>query len=118
MSLADTLLADLDGLSDGEEAPQASSSSSMLPPPLPVKRSLADDLDDDLDGDLKMEDGSSAVGFVPEGGVRPAEELDEEEVNATDLAGIEDVSKVARLMSGNKLKEILEVSRARGPGQR
>ncbi|CAK9783880.1 putative Pre-mRNA splicing factor [Cutaneotrichosporon oleaginosum] len=106
MSLADTLLADFDGLSDDEPAPQASSSSSARP----QKRSLADDLGDDLDadGDLKMEDGSSAVGFVPEGGVRPAEELDADEVEATDLAAIADVSKVAKLMSGTKLKEVLE----------
>lgn len=108
MSLADNLLADLDGLSD-DEVPAPAASSSMLPPPLPgTKRSLADDLEDD-DGDMKMEDGSSAVGFVPEGGVRPAEELDAEEVEATDLAGVEDVAKVAKLMTGSKLKEILEV---------
>lgn len=120
MSLADSLLADLDGLSDGEpEVEEASSSKSngaglMLPPSLPVKRALADDLEeDDGSGDLKMEDGSSAVGFVPEGGVRPADELDQDEVNATDLAAVEDVSKIAKLMSGKKLKEVLEVSLSR-----
>lgn len=123
MSLADSLLADLDGLSDGEpEEVQASSSNGgmMPPPPLPskgTKRSLLDDLedDDDLDGgdgDLKMEDGTSAAGYVPEGGVRPADELDQDEVNRTDLAGIEDVAKVAKLMTGKKLKEVLEVSHA------
>jgi U4/U6 small nuclear ribonucleoprotein PRP31 len=109
MSLADTLLADFDGLSDDEAPePQASTSASTVP----AKRSLADDLGDDLDGDgdLKMEDGSSALGFVPEGGVRPAEELDADEVEATDLAAVADVSKVAKLMTGSKLKEVLEVS--------
>lgn len=110
MSLADFLLADLDGLSDGEaDAPQASTSSgsSMMPPP-PPKRSLADDLDDDDDGDMKMEDGTSAVGFVPEGGVRPADELDQDEVNQTDLADVDDIRKVAKLMSGTKLRDVVE----------
>lgn len=109
MSLADSLLADLDGLSDGEaEAPQASASngSGMMPPP-PPKRSLADDLEDD-EGDMKMEDGTDAVGFVPEGGVRPAEELDQDEVNQTDLAAVDDIRKVAKLMSGTKLREVVE----------
>lgn len=128
MSLADSLLADLDGLSDDEpevQAPAASSSKGpglMLPPPPPIrgapsggsslKRSLADDLEDedeDGDGDLKMEDGTSAVGFVPEGGVRPTDELDADEVERTDLTGVADVSKVAKLMHGKKLKEVLEV---------
>ncbi|WOO81316.1 U4/U6 small nuclear ribonucleoprotein Prp31 [Vanrija pseudolonga] len=127
MSLADSLLADLDGLSDDEpevQAPAASSSKGpglMLPPPPPIrgapsggsslKRSLADDLEDEdeeADGDLKMEDGTSAVGFVPEGGVRPTDELDADEVERTDLTGVADVSKVAKLMHGKKLKEVLE----------
>ncbi|WWD16212.1 hypothetical protein CI109_100638 [Kwoniella shandongensis] len=123
MSLADALLADLDGLSDEEAGspeptPQASSSKgSMLPPPLPVaggsgaKRPAAamevDDEDGDEEDGMTLEDGTSAVGFVPEGGVRPADELDAEEVEKTDMAGLEDVSKVARLMTGTKLKEVL-----------
>ncbi|KAK8869526.1 hypothetical protein IAR55_000092 [Kwoniella newhampshirensis] len=123
MSLADALLADLDGLSDEEAGspeptPQASSSKgAMLPPPLPsaggssAKRpAIAMDVDDDDDGDddgMTLEDGTSAVGFVPEGGVRPADELDAEEVEKTDMAGLEDVGKVAKLMTGKKLKEVL-----------
>lgn len=112
MSLADRLLADLDGLSDGEEeVPQASSSSSMPPPALNGngKRSLLADLEEDVeeDGDLKMEDGTDAIGFVPEGGIRPADELDQDEVNATDMTDYGDVSKVAKLMTGRKLKEVL-----------
>ncbi|EIW66328.1 hypothetical protein TREMEDRAFT_35229 [Tremella mesenterica DSM 1558] len=62
----------------------------------------------DGDGDdMRMENGQSAVGYVPEGGARPAEELDQEEVEKTDMAGVEDVGKIAKLMTGNKLKEIL-----------
>lgn len=144
MSLADSLLADLDGLSDEEEEvsqPQASSSKptmaaqpstkgAMLPPPIPAKAlngsslkrsSLAADLEDDDedDGDtemaeeegdgVKLENGISAVGYVPEGGVRPADELEPEEVEKTDLKDVEDVGKVAKLLSGKKLSEILKV---------
>lgn len=147
MSLADALLADLDGLSDDggpsdhdEPQPQASSSSSkpsaggfgaMLPPPVPAKAlnsigngngnagkrpaaALEDDLDEDMGGDGnegedKLENGMSAVGYVPEGGVRPADELDADEVEKTDMAGVEDVGKVAKLLSGKKLKEVIKV---------
>ena len=105
MSLADSLLADLDGLSDdgGPSEPETSAKGAMLPPPLPtkaVKRTAAEE----------MEGEASTVGFVPEGGVRPADELDQEEVEKTDMTGVEDVGKVARLMSGRKLKEVLSVS--------
>jgi U4/U6 small nuclear ribonucleoprotein PRP31 len=136
MSLADALLADLDGLSDdGDEgidnetiAPQASGSTfkqpadspfgSMGPPPLPTKlvagqKRLAEALDgggdlDDEDDD--MEGGGVKAGFVPEGGVRPAEELDAEDVENTDLTSVEDVNKVSKLISGKRLREVIEVS--------
>ena len=137
MSLADALLADLDGLSDdgGSDnevvAPvaEASSSSStfkhpadspfgsMGPPPLPTKlvagqKRLAealdgggmDDEDDEMDGE------GVKAGFVPEGGVRPAEELDAEDVENTDLTSVEDVNKVSKLISGKRLREVIEVS--------
>ncbi len=163
MSLADSLLADLDDLSDEEPEtgnqdakPVASSSKrpvvkgSMLPPPLPSKvtnangsnngssslkrSSLAMELEDDDDeeedargdaglagigageeedegdGGMKLDNGVSAVGYVPEGGVRPAEELDEEEVEKTDLKDVEDVGKIAKLLKGKKLTEVLKVS--------
>jgi U4/U6 small nuclear ribonucleoprotein PRP31 len=132
MSLADALLADFDGLSDdgGSDnevvAPQASASSSkqpadspfgnMGPPPLPNKLVAGqkrlmdaldgggmDDEDDEMGGDVK-------AGFVPEGGVRPAEELDAEDVENTDLTSVEDVNKVSKLISGKRLREVIEVS--------
>ena len=122
MSLADSLLADLDDLSDDEQSPRQSGSTSeagpssgpgmMLPPPLPPKNGKrpAEEMEVDEDeGDLVGEDGAT-LGFVPEGGVRPAEELDAEEVEETDLTEVEDVGKVAKLMTGSKLPEVLAVS--------
>jgi U4/U6 small nuclear ribonucleoprotein PRP31 len=128
-----------DGFSDHEEsAPQASTSAStsngnttgnqdspfgsMGPPPLPAKmiagqKRLAAALDGEGDEDDEMEGeegtlegGQSAVGFVPEGGVKPADELDVEEVNEIDMTGYEDVSKISKLLSGNRLKVIIAVS--------
>lgn len=160
MSLADALLADLDGLSEDETPrspspppaqPAASSSKGpgmMLPPPLPLKAQAAKqsgngstnghangsglngtrkrardmDIDDEEEEDEEeagqaggedgagSDEGEEATGYVPEGGVRPAEELDAEEVSKTDMTGVEDVGKVAKLMNGRRLKEILEVS--------
>lgn len=124
MSLADALLADLDGLSDdeaGSPSPGREASSSSMPPPnLPNqgKRSASamevgdgeGGEDEDEGDDMKLEDGTSAVGFVPEGGVRPADELDKEEVEKTDMKGVEDVKKVAKLAGSQKLQDILAVS--------
>lgn len=154
MSLADALLADLDGFSDDERSPSppppaatpaaSSSKGAMLPPPLPLKalngkakgasasplagssasvisngKRPAEDVDAGEDADmsgeeeedgLTLENGESAVGFVPEGGVRPADELDEAEVAKADLTGVEDVGKVAKLLGGRRLKEVLDVS--------
>lgn len=122
MSLADALLADLDGLSDDEgggpsrspsppPAKTAKAGGSMLPPPLPSKkRPLEEELMDDGDEDVEMEGGAVPAGYVPEGGVKPAEELDEEEVEKVDLSDVTDVGKVAKLHTGKRLKEVLEVS--------
>lgn len=144
MSLADALLADFDGFSDDgggsdheDSAPVASSSTStaappkaspfgsMGPPPLPNKlvagqKRLADALDggaddDDMDGDGALENGQSTVGFVPEGGTRPAEELDAEDVEKTDLTKVEDVNKVSKLISGKRLRDVIQVSHCHTP---
>lgn len=103
---------------------KASPFGNMGPPPLPTKLvagqkrlaealdggPVAGDEDDDMDGDEGLENGQSAVGFVPEGGVRPAEELDAEEVERTDLTKVEDVNKVSKLISGRRLREVIQVS--------
>lgn len=89
----------------------------MLPPPLPsksLKRPAPDEANGHLNGaaggeEDEDEEGDIPMGFVPEGGVRPAEELDAEEVEQSDLTAVEDVSKVAKLMMGTKLPEVLAV---------
>ena len=121
MSLQSSLLADLDDLSDGEPQEEQNGGPSngpgtagaMLPPSLPsgsLKRPAEDDEDDIVvKQEEEDEEGDIPMGYVPEGGVRPAEELDAEQVEQSDLTDIKDVSKVAKLMTGTKLKEVLAV---------
>jgi len=126
--LADELLADLDGFSDEEPeqtpAPQPVASSSSL------KRKATDDepsstladeldLDDDeeeLDDEMAPaaeEDEAAAKGkevgsLVLEGGMKPADELDAEDVQAMELGAIEDVTKIARLEGSKRMTDILQ----------
>lgn len=111
--LADELLADLDGLSDGGEdyqeqqdvSPANGSSSKGL-------KRKADDSDDEMTGHDEREGGDDEQevgGLVLEGGVKPAEELDAEEVQRMELGGIADVSKVAKLEGSKKMVDILKV---------
>lgn len=60
------------------------------------------DEDDDMEGDGLLP--------VPAGGVRPTEELDRDVVEAMDLGGVDDVRKVAKLLGGRRLEEVLRVS--------
>ena len=90
MDFADELAADLelDGPSQFEHEPSAE-------PAMDVD--AADDLED-----------AAAVSMpLPEGGVRPADELDADEVEATDTAGIADVGTVARLAGSRAFKQCL-----------
>lgn len=111
--LADELLADLDGLSDNgddyqEEAePEAASTS------IGLKRK-ATGSDDELSGgeDEDMAgatDGKEAVGLVLDGGVRPADELDAEEVQRMELGAVDDVTKVAKLEGSKRMADTLKV---------
>ncbi|KAF8138163.1 hypothetical protein EV363DRAFT_1313300 [Boletus edulis] len=47
-------------------------------------------------------------GLVLEGGVKPAEELDAEDVQQMDLGAIEDVSSIAKLEGSKKMSDILK----------
>ncbi len=110
-ALADELLADLDGLSDtgddynDEESKEPESSSGL-------KRKAKTDPDDDMSEDGEGgPDGETQgeAGMVLEGGIKPAEELDAEEVQRMELGAVDDVRKVARLEGSRRMTEILSV---------
>ncbi len=110
-ALADELMADLDGLSDAEddyndeESKEPESSSGL-------KRKAATDPDDDMseEGEGGVDgETQGAAGMVLEGGVKPAEELDAEEVQRMELGAVDDVRKVARLEGSRRMTEILSV---------
>ena len=111
--LADELLADLEDHSGGEEQEeqqQVQSDSNAL------KRKAADsdhdmsaeddddDHPDDVDG-KRLEVGA----LVLEGGIKPADELDVEDVQRMELGAIEDVCKIAKLESSKRMADILKV---------
>ncbi|KAE9409337.1 Nop domain-containing protein [Gymnopus androsaceus JB14] len=66
---------------------------------------LADELLADLDAEA--DEKQEPAELVLAGGIRPADELDAEDVQAMDLGGIEDVSKVAKLEGSKKMLDIL-----------
>ncbi|KAK1236678.1 U4/U6-U5 snRNP complex subunit prp31 [Marasmius sp. AFHP31] len=113
--LADELLADLDG-DDGqefneEEEEQTQDTGSMGPPPLPLKRKAVDDLEEEdmEEAENGEEDEKQEVGgLVLPGGVKPADELDAEDVQQMDLGGIEDVGKIAKLEGSKRMNDILK----------
>lgn len=114
--LADELLADLDGLSDNgsadyeenDDAPSQTTSSA----PNGLKRKADGDIDMSEDGE-EAEEEENAVGegsLVLEGGVKPAEELDAEDVQQMDLGAIEDITSIAKLHGSKKMSDILKVN--------
>lgn len=112
--LADELLADIEGLSDGGEDGNQDNkentgrtSGSALNA---LKRKAEDDMSElEEDVDEAGADGAGAIeGFVLEGGVRPAEELDAEDVQQMDLGGIDNVSSIAKLEGSKRMADILK----------
>ncbi|KAJ2924967.1 hypothetical protein H1R20_g12140, partial [Candolleomyces eurysporus] len=116
--LADELLADLEGLSGDEneeypDEPEASTSTA-----LPQKRKADGDPDVEEDeGAAEDEDeemgedeaaGKEIGSLVLEGGVKPADELDAEDVQQMELGGIEDVTKIAKLENSKRMSDILK----------
>lgn len=120
--LADELLADLDGLSgdeneeDQQESPapsslttaEASSSSGQ-------KRKLEDlNSDEEMSGaegeEEEGQEGGEVGSLVLEGGVKPADELDAEDVQQMELGSIDDISKIAKLEGSKRMVDILKVS--------
>ncbi|KAG1753872.1 uncharacterized protein EDB91DRAFT_1100381 [Suillus paluster] len=113
--LANELLADIDDLSDGgaedydEAIPSAAPSTSNTTNGL--KRKATEDADmseGEGDTDEEQAEADGAAGLVLEGGVKPADELDAEDVQQMDLGGIEDVSSVAKLEGSKRMSDILK----------
>jgi U4/U6 small nuclear ribonucleoprotein PRP31 len=120
MSLADELMNDLDGLSD-DGGPSDSEQPTAGPSSATGGEAIASTskIDDEEDTDMKagqeeeednLEGGQSAVGYVPAGGTRPAEELDRDEVEHMNLKTIENVESVVKLHKSKRLQEALTVS--------
>ncbi|KAF5370129.1 hypothetical protein D9758_001208 [Tetrapyrgos nigripes] len=108
--LADELLADLDGLSDdGGEFNDEEQQKLDEPKPGPsssLKRKASSD--DEMSEPEETENDTAQAGLILEGGIKPADELDAEDVQAMDLAGVEDVGKVAKLEGSKKMTDILK----------
>ena len=112
--LADELLADLEGFSDEgegfeEEEPVPSSSNGAVQ--AGTKRKATEGPDEDMSDEEGGEDGEDEqkVGLVLEGGMRPADELDADDVQQMELGGVEDVSKIAKLHGSKRMNDILKV---------
>jgi hypothetical protein len=117
--LADELLADLEGFSDegeGFEEEDPGPFTSNGPIQTGTKRKAAEAPDEDMsdeeeEGGEGEGEGEQQAGLVLEGGVRPADELDADDVQQMELGGVEDVSKVAKLYGSKRMNDILKVCR-------
>ncbi|KAJ7228816.1 hypothetical protein GGX14DRAFT_415160 [Mycena pura] len=110
--LADELLADLDGASDdgGEFNDEPAEAPAQDGPSTSLKRKI-EIVDDEMtdDEDVGAEDGQQEIGgLVLPGGIKPADELDEEDVQQMELAGVEDVSSIAKLDGSKRMTDILQ----------
>lgn len=114
-ALADELLADLEGLSEGEEEYKEEDPEQQAEagPSNGLKRKAVDDEDEDMSDEEEEGDGEdqkTAVGsLVLEGGMKPADELDAEEVQRMELGNVEDVRKVAKLYGSKRMNDIVKV---------
>lgn len=104
--LADELLADLEDHSTGEDQLVQSESNALKRKAVDSDHDMSAEDDDDEQPDGKhLEVGA----LVLEGGVKPAEELDAEDVQRMELGAIEDVSKIAKLEGSKRMSDILKV---------
>lgn len=121
MSAADDFLADLDGLSDNDDEDQPVEEGALedlATQPTgsnPLKRKASDsdaemsDADDVEAPDEEAEGKARGGGLVLDGGVKPAEELDAEDVQLMELGRVEDVKEVAKLEGSKRMNDILKV---------
>ncbi|KAJ3789686.1 hypothetical protein GGU10DRAFT_342576 [Lentinula aff. detonsa] len=109
--LADELLADLDGLSEdgGDYNEEESKENEAGPSTEPNRKRKAEGSDDEMPDEADdTEEKQGVEGMVLAGGIRPADELDAEDVQAMDLGNIADVSKIAKLEGSKKMLDILK----------
>jgi U4/U6 small nuclear ribonucleoprotein PRP31 len=102
-ALADELLADLDGLSEGGDYSDTEDSPAGSTAP------VAADVDMSDDEGAGGSEGTGEAALVLVGGVRPAEELDAEDVQQMELGTISDVATVAKLEGSKRMADILKV---------
>jgi U4/U6 small nuclear ribonucleoprotein PRP31 len=109
--LADELLADLDGLSDNEEEyPDEEPAQSTSATTNGLKRKATYDAEmSEEEGEEGEDDKQEVGGLVLEGGIKPADELDAEDVQQMELGGVEDVRKIAKLDGSKRMTDILKV---------
>ena len=111
---ADDLLADLDDLDDDNETEEQGEQADG-PQAAGVKRkadedvAMSDEEEVAEEGALNGQGETAKAGYVPEGGIRPAAELDAEEVQRMELGEIDDVRKVAKLDGSKRMADILKV---------
>ena len=111
--LADELLADLEDISGGEEQeeqqPVKSDSNELKRKAVSSDHEMS--AEDDDEEEQNGPDGKHLeVGaLVLEGGIKPAEELDAEDVQRMELGAIEDVNKIAKLEGSKRMTDILKV---------
>jgi U4/U6 small nuclear ribonucleoprotein PRP31 len=113
--LADELLADLDLLSDSGDEYNEEPGTSNGAGASGTKRKPTSDPDADMsdaegEGGEGDGEGEERGGLVLEGGIKPADELDVEDVQQMDLGGVEDVGKIAKLEGSKRMADILSVS--------
>ena len=108
MDLADELLLDLEGDEqvEEEEIPQNDAEEAFAVPSLPASASISKKRK--ASEEPEHEDSEMLVD-LPEGGQRPAEELDADAVEEMDLLSTADVSKVAKLFTQKSFQDALAV---------
>ena len=114
-ALADELLADLEGLSEGEDDYKSDDQAAAGPSTSNGVKRKATESDDEMleeDGEADDEEQGEGGALVLEGGVVAAAELDAEEVQRMDLGGVEDVKKIAKLYGSKRMTDILTVRRS------
>ena len=107
--LADELLADLEDQSGGEEREEQQESNALKRKAVDSDHDMSAEDDDDEQPDGPDGKRLEVGALVLEGGIKPAEELDLEDVQRMELGAIEDVNKIAKLEGSKRMSDILKV---------